>query len=61
MFPKVQSTRSSALTEFALADDDGMLLLDWKDLRAILGFVADNAKAISKTYGNIAAASVGAV
>jgi hypothetical protein len=46
---------------FALADDDGMLLLDLKDLRAILGFVADNAKALSKTYGNIAAASVGAV
>ena len=46
---------------FALADDDGMLLLDLKDLRAILGFVADNAKALSKTYGNITTASVGAV
>jgi DNA helicase HerA-like ATPase len=46
---------------FALADDEGMLLLDLKDLRAILGFVADNAKTLSKTYGHIAAASVGAV
>ncbi len=46
---------------FALADDDGMLLLDLKDLRAILGFVADNAKTLSKTYGNITTASVGAV
>lgn len=46
---------------FALADDEGMLLLDLKDLRAILAFVADNAKALSKTYGNITAASVGAV
>ena len=46
---------------FALADDDGMLLLDLKDLRAILEFVADNANTLSKTYGNIATASVGAV
>jgi uncharacterized protein len=46
---------------FALADDEGMLLLDLKDLRAILGFVGDNAKVLSKAYGNIAAASVGAV
>lgn len=46
---------------FALADEEGMLLLDLKDLRAILGFVADNAKVLSKTYGNITAASVGAV
>ena len=46
---------------FALADDNGMLLLDLKDLRAVLGFVADNAKSLSKIYGNIAPASVGAV
>ncbi len=46
---------------FALADDQGMLLLDLKDLRAILGFVADNAKTLAKTYGHIATASVGAV
>ncbi len=46
---------------FAVADDQGMLLLDLKDLRAILQFVADNAKELQGTYGNIAATTVGAI
>ncbi len=46
---------------FALADDRGLLLLDLKDLRAILQFVADNAKEMQQTYGNIAPATVGAI
>lgn len=46
---------------FKLADDEGLLLLDLKDLRSILQFVADNAKELRTTYGNISAASVGAI
>jgi DNA helicase HerA-like ATPase len=46
---------------FAVADDEGMLLLDLNDLRAILSWVADNAKTLRTTYGNIAPASVGAI
>ena len=43
------------------ADDRGLLLLDLKDLRAILQFVCDNAKEMQQAYGNIAAATVGAI
>lgn len=46
---------------FRLADDEGMLLLDLKDLRAMLVYVAENAKEISATYGNVAHASIGAI
>ncbi|MEQ9450043.1 MAG: DUF853 family protein [Pseudomonadales bacterium] len=46
---------------FAIADDDGMLLLDLKDLRSMLSFVADNAKLLQSEYGNISRASVGAI
>lgn len=46
---------------FRVADDNGLLLLDIKDLRAMLKFVADNASEIGTAYGNISAASVGAI
>lgn len=46
---------------FRVADDRGLLLIDLKDLRAMLKFVADNAKAFQVEYGNISAASVGAI
>ena len=46
---------------FRVADEQGLLLLDLKDLQAMLSWLADNAKDISKTYGNITAASVGAI
>ena len=46
---------------FALADDQGMLLLDLKDLRAMLQHVGDNAKDLRTIYGNVSAASVGAI
>ena len=46
---------------FAIADDDGLLLLDLKDLRSMLAFMSDNAKALRGEYGNISAASVGAI
>ena len=46
---------------FKLADDEGLLLLDLKDLRSMLQFVSDNARELRTTYGNIAPASVGAI
>jgi len=46
---------------FKIADDNGLLLLDMKDLRAMLQFVGDNAKNFTVQYGNISAASVGAI
>ncbi|MEG0975313.1 MAG: DUF853 domain-containing protein [Comamonas sp.] len=46
---------------FKIADDSGMLLLDLKDLRAMLTFVGDNAKQFTTEYGNISSASVGAI
>jgi len=46
---------------FKIADDNGLLLLDMKDLRAMLQFVGDNSKTFTTEYGNISAASVGAI
>ncbi len=46
---------------FKVADDNGLLLLDLKDLRAMLQHVADNAKDLTTSYGNVSAASVGAI
>jgi DNA helicase HerA-like ATPase len=46
---------------FKIADANGMLLLDLKDLRAMLQHVGDNAKEFTTEYGNISAASVGAI
>jgi DNA helicase HerA-like ATPase len=46
---------------FKIADDNGLLLLDMKDLRAMLQYVGDNAKQFTTEYGNISAASIGAV
>ena len=46
---------------FKIADDNGLLLLDLKDLRTMLTFVGDNAKQFTTEYGNISSASVGAI
>ncbi len=46
---------------FRIADDRGLLLLDAKDLRAMLQFVGENAAQFQTEYGNISAASVGAI
>ena len=46
---------------FRIADDQGMLLLDLKDLRALLAFVGENAKEFRLEYGNMSAASIGAI
>jgi DNA helicase HerA-like ATPase len=46
---------------FKIADDDGMLLLDFKDLRAIVQYVGENAKTFTTEYGNVSTASIGAI
>ena len=46
---------------FKIADDNGMLLLDLKDLRAMLQYVGDNAGEFTTQYGNVSSASVGAI
>jgi len=46
---------------FKIADDNGLLLLDMKDLRALLQHIGDNARQFTTEYGNISAASIGAI
>ncbi len=46
---------------FRIADDQGLALLDMKDLRSMLQHVGDNAKQFTTEYGNISAASIGAI
>ena len=46
---------------FKIADDAGLLLLDAKDLRAMLQFVGDNSGQFTTEYGNVSAASIGAI
>jgi DNA helicase HerA-like ATPase len=46
---------------FKIADDDGLLLLDMKDLRTMCQHVGDNASSYTTEYGNISAASIGAI
>jgi DNA helicase HerA-like ATPase len=46
---------------FKIADDNGLLLLDLKDLRAMLQWMGDESKALQAEYGNISGASIGAI
>ena len=46
---------------FKVADDQGLLLLDLRDLRAMLQFVGDNAARFKTEYGNVSSASIGAI
>ncbi len=58
----LNDTQSGVLTAvFKIADDQGLLLLDLKDLQAMLQYVAAHAKEFQTQYGNISAASVGAM
>ncbi|TXF10891.1 helicase HerA-like domain-containing protein [Pelomicrobium methylotrophicum] len=58
----LNDTQQGVLTlAFKIADDAGLLLLDLKDLRALLSYVGENAKRFTTEYGNISAASIGAI
>jgi uncharacterized protein len=58
----LNETQAGVLTlVFKIADDRGDLLLDLKDLRAMLDFVGENAPQFKTAYGNISAASIGAI
>ena len=46
---------------FKIADDEGLLLLDLKDLRSMLTWMSDNAGELRKEYGNISSTSIGAI
>ena len=58
----LNETQSGVLNlVFKVADDNGLLLLDLKDLRTMLAFVGDNAKQFTTEYGNVSSASIGAI
>ena len=58
----LNETQQGVLTiVFKLADDNGLLLLDTKDLRALLQYAGDNAPSLQTSYGNVSAASIGAI
>lgn len=46
---------------FRIADDQGLLLIDFKDLKAMLSYVSDNATDLKADYGNLSPASLGAI
>jgi uncharacterized protein len=59
---QLNDTQEGVLTlAFKIADDGGLLLLDLKDLRALLQHVGDNAAEFQTNYGNVSAASIGAI
>ncbi len=58
----LNETQEGVLTlVFKIADDNGLLLLDMKDLRAALNFVGENAAEFTLKYGRVSSASVGAI
>jgi len=58
----LNETQQGVLTlVFKLADDNGLLLLDMKDLRALLQYAGENAASLTTAYGNVSAASIGAI
>jgi DNA double-strand break repair helicase HerA and related ATPase len=58
----LNSTQQGVLAiVFKIADDAGLLLLDLKDLRAMLQYVGDNAPQFRTQYGNVSAASIGTI
>jgi DNA helicase HerA-like ATPase len=59
---ELNDTQSGILySAFSIADDNGLLLLDLKDLRSMLNWMGDNAKELRNEYGNISSSSVGAI
>ncbi|HVG26645.1 MAG TPA: helicase HerA-like domain-containing protein, partial [Acidobacteriaceae bacterium] len=65
MFARIlnlNDTQTAVLTlVFKIADDQGLLLLDLKDLKAMLNAVGENAKSYQTEYGNMSTASLGAI
>ena len=58
----LNETQEGILTiAFEIADDEDMLLLDIKDLRAMLNFIIDNKAEVSREYGNASSQSIGAI
>ena len=58
----LNDTQQDVLTViFKIADDEGLLLIDTKDLRSMLAYVSENSKDYSVRYGNIAKQSIGAI
>lgn len=59
---ELNTTQSGIMTIiFKIADDQGLLLLDLKDLRSMVQYVGDNAAQFKTAYGNVSAQSVGAI
>ncbi len=59
---EINETQSGILYAcFQIADDEGLLLLDLKDLRSMLSWMADNASDLSSNYGNISKTSIAAI
>ena len=59
---ELNDTQSGVLySAFKIADDNGMLLLDLKDLRALLAWMGEHAKELQAEYGSIASSSLGAI
>jgi DNA helicase HerA-like ATPase len=59
---ELNETQSGVLYAcFRIADDEGLLLLDLKDLQAMLAWIGENRSVLGSRYGNIAAASIGAI
>ena len=58
----LNDTQSGVLAlTFRIAEDEGLPLIDMKDLRLMLDYVAKNSQSYSTTYGNVSAASIGAI
>jgi DNA helicase HerA-like ATPase len=59
---ELNDTQTGVLySTFDFADDNGFLLLDFKDLRAMLNWMAENGKSLPSEYGNISGSSIGAI
>jgi DNA helicase HerA-like ATPase len=58
----LNETQRGVLTiAFKIADDNGLLILDSRDLRTLLQYIGDNARQFTTDYGNVSAASIGAI
>src|SRR5262245_8444226 len=61
LFELTEAQSGALYAAFKVADDQGLLLLDLKDLRAMLSYVAEHASELRADYGNLAPATLGAI